>query len=135
MSTPAGETARQVRTFIAVGIVTAAVNLATFTALVLAGVPYLAAAVAGFALSTLTSYAGNRRYTFRVAGPPSPREAGLFLAVQVAGLLVNLAVLTAGVELLGVAPIPSELVAALTQSTFTFLVNRRWTFNPRRRQA
>ena len=133
-SLPQGERARaearMVLTFLAVGAVVAATNLATFALLVHLGVGYLAAAVAGFVLSTVVSYEGNRRFTFRDAPPPTPRQAATFLAVQLGGLVINLAVLTALVELADVREVPAELVASVCQSTATFLTNRFVTFRP-----
>lgn len=119
---------RMVGAFVAVGAVVAATNLATYAAMLAAGLPYPVAAVVGFLVSTVVSYTGNRRFTFVDAPPPTGAQMGRFLLVQLTGLGVNLAVLTLGVQAAGLHELPAEVVASAVQSTFTFLANRLWTF-------
>jgi putative flippase GtrA len=122
---------RMVGSFIAVGIVVAGTNFAVYGGLIALGLHYLPAAVAGFVVSASVSYAGNKRFTFLDAPPTSGVQAARFMGVQLVGLLVNLVVLTLGVEVGSIAEFPAEVIASGCQSTFTFLANRLWVFRAR----
>ena len=110
-----------------VGALNTAITFAVFSVLVLAGVGYAAALVIGYAAGLASGYTLNRRWTFAVAHEPR-RQVPRYLVVQGAGLLANLAVLVALVEVARLPALAAQAVALVTVLVTTYTLNRRWTF-------
>ena len=126
---PAGGASQgSLRRFLVVGTACTAVQYALL-ALLVEGARWVpaAASAASYALAVLLNYELTRRFTFR-GRPASWRSFGRFVAVQLAGLLLNVAVFEAGLR----AGLPHYLLAqavataAVTVSNWT--AYRLWAF-------
>jgi putative flippase GtrA len=117
----------------AVSALAFAADLTLLVALVeLAGIPYLPAAIVAFTSGGLVAYALCVRYIFQFRRVEDRRvEATSFVALGLAGLLVNAGGMWLGVEFLGLY----YLVAKIAAAGLSFVVNyalRRWVlFTPR----
>ena len=115
----------QLARFLTVGAVNTALSFCVYQVLLLLELPYLIAAVVGFASGAWNGYVLNRRWTFLARDTMSARGAYVF--VQVAGALA-----TAGlVFLFHDASIPKNLayLAAVPPVTLgMFVANLSWTF-------
>jgi putative flippase GtrA len=125
---------REVIGYVAASAAALAIDVATLTLLVSAlRVNYLAAAAAGFVGGTIFIYWISIRQIFRYRRLKDARiEFGVFLAVGVAGLAVNLAVMYLAVATVGL----HYLIAKFCAAGCTFTVNfglRRWLLFTHRR--
>ncbi|MBB3726335.1 bifunctional glycosyltransferase family 2/GtrA family protein [Nonomuraea dietziae] len=128
--------ARQLPSFVVIGIVSTLSYLLLYSLLRLVAPAYVANAVALF-VTAVANTAANRRFTFGVKG-----SAGA-IRHQVEGLiafLVGLALTTGGLALLpSGAPHRVELVAVIVANGLAtlvrFLLLRVWVFNPDRRSS
>lgn len=111
---------REASAFLAVGGTAFVVGAACLEALTSIGVsPYLAQ-VPTLALAIATTWAGNRRWTFRVEAAPTWREFGRYVAASLGGLLVN-ALTFSGLTYVGVASTPAFAAATIAAMGFNFL--------------
>jgi putative flippase GtrA len=120
----------QLARFCVVGVSGYAVNLAVYSALVLAGVPYLAAAVCSFVVAVTNNYTWNRLWTFRDRRGRLFLQGARFLAVSVAGLGLNLIFLQVLV-VLGLGEIPAQALAIALVTPWSFAANKLWSFGRR----
>jgi putative flippase GtrA len=113
--------AREALLYAAMSAAAFCVDVATLVALVeLAGVPYLPAAVAAFLVGGLVAYALCVRFVFSFRRIANRRiEAGTFVALGTAGLIVNAAGIVIGVEWLSL----HYLAAKVSASCIGFFVN------------
>lgn len=111
-----------------------AVDFGTYVALIrLAGVPYLAAAPAGFALGLITIYFLSVRWVFARRRLEDARlEFAVFASIGLAGMGLNQLVIYAGVELAALSYEMAKVAAAAVVFCFNFalrkllLFTRRW---------
>ena len=145
MSSPAvsrervARNARQFTKFAAVGASGVFVNLAVFNAtlltwqLVTGHMGLTASYVAnglGFAVSVVSNYYLNRRWTFRSTGRVSP-EFGRFLVVSLVAYAVNLGIFTVAHTVLDLRGNVSQLIAIACVMPVNFVFNKLWSFRPR----
>lgn len=113
------------------------INLVVFALLTqVADVHHLAAAVAAFVVAVTNNFVLNRVWTFRLQGSREHHagfQAARFFAVSLVGLSVNLAVLTALVDGLGISELPAQATAVAVATPVNFIGNKLWTFESRRR--
>lgn len=102
-------------------------DLGVYTGLVMMGVWYQMANLAGYASGTLLSFVLNRAITFQVKDAPL-RRLGMFIMVAVAGYTVSTGVLWLLVEQLGVGPLLSKLVTLVIVLALQFTLNSLITF-------
>jgi putative flippase GtrA len=115
--------------FATVGVLNTLLSTAVFAVLFHLGVHYLLGSTLAFGVGALNSYALNRRWTFRSRAPRAP-ELARFVGVQVVGLGVNLVLLAALVELVGIPHVLAQLLAFPAASVITFALSRQWAFKP-----
>lgn len=128
---------RQLYWFGLTGSAAAATHWLVVVALVeAAALSPLHANVAGFGLAFLVSYGGHRRLAFRAAAVPHRRALPRFLAVALAGWVLNQG-LYAWLLQHTAWPYPLALAAVLLLvAALTFLLARGWAFaGPRRTRA
>jgi putative flippase GtrA len=116
----------QLARFATVGVANTAITLGTYAVAVHAGVRYLPAGAAAYALGGANGFALNRTWTFGHRGRALP-AAARYAAVTAAGILANLALLGAAVAL-GIPRIAAEVVAVAPVTLVTFALNRVWAF-------
>jgi putative flippase GtrA len=128
--------ARQFVKFCVVGGTGVVVNLAVFNLTMLiwrlaAGHDPTAAKYLGnflgFAVSVLTNYYLNRRWTFRSSGDVRT-ELPKFATVSVIAYLANLAVFTLCFAHLGIGANLSQLIAIAAVMPVNFVLNKLWSF-------
>jgi putative flippase GtrA len=115
--------------FLVVGGLGTALQYAILFALtVLAGVQPLLASSIGFVTSAAANYTANRRFTFR---SDVDYFAGLqrFAIIATCGLGLNAIVMAAGMDLVGMNYIASQIVASAVVLLWNFQANRMWTFS------
>jgi putative flippase GtrA len=120
----------QLARFAAVGVTNTAITLATYAALIDAGLHYLEAIVPAFLLGALNGYTLNRAWTFR-AGAFAPAGLARYVAAQLCGLGLNGLLLVALIELFGTHRLLAQVLAMPLVSGATFALNRWWVFAPR----
>lgn len=105
------------------------VNLAVFAGLSAGlGLHYAIAAIAAFCVAVTNNFVWNRHWTFGAGDRPAGFQAPRFLAVSVAALAVNLAVLETLIVAAGMGELPAQAIAVAIAMPFNFLGNRLWTF-------
>ena len=120
----------QLAKFCVVGGTGYVVNLAVYSALVLSGVHYLAAAACSFLVAVTNNYTWNRLWTFRRQRGHLVHQGFRFLVVSTVALVGNLAFLSALV-LLGVPKIPAQAIAIVLVTPWNFVANKLWSFRRR----
>jgi dolichol-phosphate mannosyltransferase len=114
--------------FSVVGATGYAVNLVVYVSLLDGfGVPYIPAAVCSFVAAVSNNYFWNRRWTFKHRRGHVYYQGMRFLAVSVAALLMNLAILR-GLVALGAGKIVGQALAIAMVMPFSFSANKLWSF-------
>lgn len=125
--------------FVVVGGSGYAINLAVFTTLNhFADIHHVLAAVGAFAVAVTNNFLLNRHWTFRAQGATDDHagfQAARFFTVSLAGLGVNLLVLTLLVDLAEVAELPAQAIAVAVATPVNFIGNKMWTFGATRLSA
>jgi putative flippase GtrA len=119
---------RQLGRYVVVGVIGYAVQVGSFALLVhVAGVPYVASAIAAGLLALLNNFVLNRHWTFEVGHDPVARQAwtyavisALFFAAQI-GILHVLVVA-------GVPKVLAEAMSVVAVVPLNFLAQRRFAF-------
>jgi putative flippase GtrA len=112
-----------------VGGFNAATYFGGYTALVLAGVPYLLGALLAFFVSASLGYWLHEHWTFKGA-TPTVRGWVSWLAAQGAATLLNLALLALLVDGFDLDSILAQAVLMPVTPIATYFVGRRWVFSP-----
>ena len=95
-------------------------------------VPYPVAFALAFAVAATSNFCLNRRWTFAATSHrPAASQFGRFLAVSVAALVSDLAVLSLLVEAAALPELLSALIAIGCTTPVSFGANRLWTFSRR----
>jgi putative flippase GtrA len=111
-----------------VGVSNTLIAFAVFTLLEeVLGVWYVAASGIGFAVGATNGFLLNRSWTFAGHGGDGGAAVRWFV-VQGCGLLLNLALIAAFVELGHLNKLVGQAFATVIVTVITFFVNRRWTF-------
>jgi len=114
--------------FVVVGCAAAVGHYGLLIVLVeLFGVPAVPASAAGFVVGGVISYLLNYRFVFRSEGQHLP-TAGKFVAVAVAGLGLNSAVMWVLTHWVGLHYLPAQIAATGTVMLWSYGANRFWTF-------
>jgi dolichol-phosphate mannosyltransferase len=105
------------------------INLAVFAVLAgNLGLHHIAAAVGAFCVALANNFLWNRHWTFEAGHGHPGFQAMRFLAVSLAALLVNLAVLEALISSASMGDLPAQAIAVAVAMPFNFLGNKLWTF-------
>ena len=105
------------------------INLGVFALLVTgAGVHHALAAVGAFCVAVSSNFFLNRHWTFGPGDGSAAFQAGRFLVVSVASLMINLAALQLLVVEAEMSKLPAQAVAVALAMPFNFQGNRLWTF-------
>ena len=132
MKRPTRGDLRQFAAFVAVGLISAAIDGGTFLLLHRLGLVDWAANVIGYSLAFLVNYHGNRALVFKVTGLSGALRRYVIL------VLFNLGVSTLLVRLGLVAGLPPWLAKAgsiAVVATVNFVLLRLWVFRVRHPQA
>jgi putative flippase GtrA len=113
--------------FAAVGASNTLLSWCAYALLYRIGLHYLLASALAFALGVANSYIWNRRWTFRSRGRPAP-EALRFAVVQCVGLGVDVALLYALVDGVGIHHLIAQALVFPAASLVTFGLSRKWAF-------
>ncbi|MBI5466936.1 MAG: GtrA family protein [Candidatus Kerfeldbacteria bacterium] len=93
-------------------------------------IPYLIANVMTFAIASTNSYILNRRWTFRNADPRWRRQAAVFYAVMVVGLVINEAILYTLVDHFQVRKLIAKAIGIVIVLFWNFFASRFFVFRP-----
>jgi len=113
--------------FAAVGGSNTLLSWCLYAVLVRVGMHYLLASSLAFAFGALNSYVLNRRWTFRSRDRRLP-EALRFGVVQCVGLGVDVCLLYALVQGVGIQHLIAQALVFPVASALTFLLSRNWAF-------
>jgi putative flippase GtrA len=120
----------QILTYVCVGGVVVALNVSLLYAFTeFLHIYYLASAAGAFCIAFLASFFLQKFFTFRDASTDRVRsQMTLYLALQLANISANMALLYALVEYLKVWYILAEVVVSLVLAAATFIFSRRFIF-------
>ena len=119
---------RQLSTYALVGVAATLPHYAALTALVeLARWPPVPAALVGFTIGAVISYALNRRHTF-ASDRPHKEASWRFGFVASLGFCLTFLLMSLFVNLLGTPYLPAQVVTTILVMFATFFANRLWTF-------
>ncbi len=118
--------------FALVGGSNGVVTVVSYSLLIGIGIAYPIAAILGYVAGILNGYTWNRLWTFET-GPFHLPEFYRYFVVQGAGLVLNLLLLFALIEGLGIARGISEICSVVPVVLLTYSFNRWWTFHPKTR--
>jgi putative flippase GtrA len=121
--------------YAAVGVGNTIVTLASYSGLLAAGSPYVAASASAFILGALTSYLGNRTWTFARTEIPHRTAAPRYLAVVSLGLLTDVATIAALVDGLGASKLLAQVLVIPVVAVQGFVLSRLWAFRVTRWRA
>jgi putative flippase GtrA len=113
--------------FGAIGGLNNLLSYGAFVALTLAGMPPVFAVSITYATGMVVSYLANRSFTFRHSGS-ARRSVPRFIALNIAGYGLNVAILAVFVERIGGNPLVVQLVATVVVATGIYLGMRFWVF-------
>lgn len=117
--------------FSAVGASGYVVNLGVYVALLRgAGLHYMPAAIASFAVAVTNNYALNRLWTFREHRGHLAFQGLRFLTVSVFALGLNLGLLR-GLVAFELDKILAQAIAIVLVTPFSFTANKVWSFRAR----
>jgi putative flippase GtrA len=102
-------------------------GLVTKSALDIPRVAYYVANALGFAVSVMTNYYLNRRWTFRSTGRVAS-ELPKFVAVSIIAYAGNLIVFSLAHTQLQIGPVVSQLVAIVVVMPINYVANKLWSF-------
>jgi putative flippase GtrA/4-amino-4-deoxy-L-arabinose transferase-like glycosyltransferase len=132
-----GRVSGQFVRFLVVGAAGTVLNMAVFTLLTdVAGAHYSVSCVVAFLCAVTSNYYWNRRWTFQWGGRPGAAvQYARFVVVAVVALGVNLLVLTAFVEGVGLDPKLGQLAGIAAGTLCNFIGSKLWVFAERRRES
>jgi putative flippase GtrA len=105
------------------------INLAVFALLIDgAGAHHIGAAIAAFCVALSNNFLWNRHWTFESSEGHPGFQAARFLAVSVAALAINLAVLEILISTGSMGGLTAQAIAVAVAMPFNFLGNKLWTF-------
>ena len=119
---------KQAARFGLVGIIATAVHMSVGASMILAGVGPLLSNCLAFLIAFGVSFAGHFRYTFYGQASAPGRAFCRFMAVAVAGFLINQSILAVLVQ---ATALPAELcllVSTGIAAVSTFVLSKRWAF-------
>jgi putative flippase GtrA len=119
---------REIFRFVVVGGFNAGTYFGLYSAGVLLGVPYLAAAVAAFFISASVGYWLHEHWTFKKSDPTA-RSWAAWVGAQAAGTGLNVALLAALVDGAGLDPIFAQALLMPVTPVATYLIGKRWVFS------
>jgi putative flippase GtrA len=117
----------QLLRFAVVGVANTAITLGAYAVALGAGVGYLPAGAAAYALGGANGFLLNRAWTFSHKGRALP-AAARYAAVTALGIVANLALLRAAVGF-GVPRVAAQAAAVAPVTLLTFALNRAWAFS------
>jgi putative flippase GtrA len=94
-------------------------------------VPYQIAAVVAWLVAVLNNFVLNRHWTFDASAGSIHFQAIRFFAVSLVAFAFGLLLLTAFVELGGLAKVPAQALAVAASTPLNFLGNKLWSFQMR----
>jgi putative flippase GtrA len=119
---------RQFIRFAIVGLAQNGTNLTVYALLIVAGVPFLLAAVIAALVALSLSFMLNRRWTFPGTDDRTTRRAIRFVAVWFGFVAVALPTLTLLVEVAHMPRVLSQAIIIFVGAPLSYLVQRFWTF-------
>lgn len=119
---------REFLRFGVVGFAQNGLNVAVFAAGIAAGVGYVAAAAAAFAVALLASFTLNRSWTFDDAGVAAGHQFRRYTLVFIAASGAGVAILAMLVEWADWRPVASQVVAILVVAPLSYLAQRTFAF-------
>lgn len=130
MSVAVERAARPAR-FLAVGAGGYVVNVATFAALVTAGMRYVPASAVSYLVSNALMYLGNRYFTFRLGQDGFWAAYLRYILVGLVVIAMNAAVLALLVEGAGLDETLAQAFSLLAVTPPAYVLFKRWTFRVR----
>jgi putative flippase GtrA len=120
---------RQFVLFSAVGVLNTLIHYGVFFVLLNGlGIHYLVSSAAGYCCGLINSYLLNRRYTFHMSHRLNASEFVKFVIVNIVALSVNLIMMKVFVDVWGIRPEVSQLLAIIGSLAANFIGNKLWTF-------
>jgi dolichol-phosphate mannosyltransferase len=127
-----GHNWRQLGKFAVVGAVGYGINLAVYSALIHAGVHYIAAAICSWLVAVTSNYTWNRLWTFRSHRGHVGVQGMRFFVVSLGSLAANLLLLELFVAL-GTSQFMGQAIAIVLVTPLNFVGNKLWSFRRRKK--
>lgn len=117
---------RQLATYLAGGVLSAAIDIGLMQGALWMEVPLVAAVTAGFLAGLLFNFLFHAHVTFQQA--PSGAALARYLTVVGGNYLLTLGCVALSVQLAGMA-LPGKLVSLVLVAAIGFTLGKRWVFN------
>ena len=114
--------------YVSVGAIVVAVDVLSFQAFVMLGVPLPLTTTLAFALATVVHFVLNKLWTFRVGGAPHRHQVTAYVSVLFASFVVTQAVVETSVLTFHLVPIAGKVLALFVQLPVSFFGHRYFTF-------
>lgn len=115
--------------FVVVGALQTGLNVGCFAVVHGLGAPYRAAAVVAGIVTFVAGFLLNRHWTFSRRRSAAIRcHAVRYTCVVVGAIGLGVLLLTFFVEVVGIAPVPAQVLAILVTAPASFLAQRSWVF-------
>jgi len=89
---------------------------------------YIYALIIAFTIASVINYSLQRKITFKSNYSKQHRQFGVFLIIQIIGLVFNGILTTVQVEFLGIWPTLARFIAIWIVLIYTYTTNKRVTF-------
>ena len=120
---------RQFIIFSIIGVLNTLIHYGVFYALLNGfDIHYLISSAIGYFCGLINSYLLNRHFTFSIYTQRNLEEFSKFVLVNIVALSANLALMKAFVDIIGLVPEISQLLAIVGSLMANFLGNKIWVF-------
>lgn len=122
-------TIKQLSKFGVVGVVNTSITLSSFYFMhEILKFNYIIVSIVAYSFGFLSSYLGNKFWTFKVTDSDIKQEIGKFITVNLIGLGLNVLFISGFVELLEIQPLIAQIFTICLVVIFNFSGNKFWVF-------
>ena len=112
-----------------VGCINTSTSLVIYYLLLLLGIPYLLASIAGYILSSVVGFILNKFWVFQAKGTKTLQETVRYYIVYGCALLINLCMMYLQVDVLMISDKIAPLITLCVTVPFNFLMSKIWVFS------
>lgn len=116
--------------YIVVGSTVFCIDVGSFQLMVQSRALLWVAVIASYLLGVVVHFSLNKYWNFRDHQRTVAQQAGTYLFIAAGQLITTLAIVEAGVHLLGLSPLESKVLAVFINVPLFFFAHKNMTFGP-----